>query len=502
MIILISSGCADKSTNNTESNYNDSVVTVVPVNNTTQISEPIKDSTPVSEPVNSTTPVNTTNQTSKVISLADASKGHSSGGGSSGGSSGGSGGSKSHTVRDFSTSLQVADVAGRGSEGVINDVGEAITYQLIVRNIGNTNLTDPEIHTYPETSPVLSSESLTSDGILNDDEIWTYTFSYVVTEKDLKEESYRFPMVSYIDFNLCDEEEDTVYASIGLTLDDYYNDYRIVIDSNKSSMGFSDDTLSYNVTVVNEGRFNLTDVPLSINIESETVVENLKVNVSTNSSSVAYSGIYTLSEDKRWENCKDVNYGSIDIVATSNGKSAACSVPMEFSYYKVNTGVKGEWNEDITLVFINNNTAVDPTYAQMEDLLRDEPQAEYLYELFNSGGFYESDATNFINAYSELVGYRCGMIDIKFDPILYEGEEIAFHAFMNVFNTTDSGLVYTDSSIYTYDEESNTLQFYSFQANVQEDSQITYNDFGNNETIGTYTIGNFVVTVDSFNTYW
>ena len=75
------------------------------------------------------------------------------------------------------------DTAGNG---VIDNAGEVIGYQVVVSNDGNVDLTGVSVSDSLTAagSPV---ESLTADGVLEVGETWTYTYSYTVTQSDIND---------------------------------------------------------------------------------------------------------------------------------------------------------------------------------------------------------------------------------------------------------------------------------------------------------------------------
>lgn len=87
------------------------------------------------------------------------------------------------------------------------------------------------------------------------------------------------------------------------------------------------------------------------------------------------------------------------------------------------------------IVLQNNKSAVDPTLLQVQQFAWEDKTNHITYgPNFMCGDFAEVFHKN-----AEKAGYRCGWVAIRFE------DDDEYHA-LNVFNTTDSGLVFVDSS--------------------------------------------------------
>ncbi|MGB9927756.1 MAG: beta strand repeat-containing protein, partial [Methanosarcina sp.] len=79
----------------------------------------------------------------------------------------------------------VIDVAGKGSSGTVTVAGDIITYEIAVINDGNINLTNVTVSDTIIENLKGPEESINQNGILEVDEIWTYTGNYTVTQDDI-----------------------------------------------------------------------------------------------------------------------------------------------------------------------------------------------------------------------------------------------------------------------------------------------------------------------------
>ena len=88
----------------------------------------------------------------------------------------------------ISAEKAVIDVGGKGPDGAVDSPGEVITYQIVVSNDGNLDLTGVEIEDplVQGANGTLSDpvESMNADGVLEVGEAWTYTATYQVDAKD------------------------------------------------------------------------------------------------------------------------------------------------------------------------------------------------------------------------------------------------------------------------------------------------------------------------------
>ena len=86
----------------------------------------------------------------------------------------------------YSIEKRITDIDGEGSESSVNEAGDVISYEIIVTNTGNMNLTGISVSD-PLIASNLSgpSESLTEDDILEKNENWTYTGTYTATQDDI-----------------------------------------------------------------------------------------------------------------------------------------------------------------------------------------------------------------------------------------------------------------------------------------------------------------------------
>ena len=89
----------------------------------------------------------------------------------------------------YSISKTVTDVGGDGPLGVVNEIGDTVTYQIVVANTGNMTLTgvgvsDPLLTSTHGTLGTVAESGLVNS-LLDVGETWTYVGSYVVPQVDL-----------------------------------------------------------------------------------------------------------------------------------------------------------------------------------------------------------------------------------------------------------------------------------------------------------------------------
>ena len=147
------------------------------------------------------------------------------------------------------------------STDIITSPGQIITYQIVVTNTGTTSLTNVvAAEDYPgDGAGNLSSpiESVSTNGILNVNETWTYTAEYTVTQADLNTGEDLVNIISVTDPEIprpvTDEVITEVEGSAELTIEKEVNIDEI------SAPGI----LTYTITVENTGTINLTNVVLT-----------------------------------------------------------------------------------------------------------------------------------------------------------------------------------------------------------------------------------------------
>ena len=85
----------------------------------------------------------------------------------------------------------VTDVGGDGPNGVVDEAGDVITYQIVIENTGNVTLDLVSIVDELEGAGVdigTVVESISTNGELDVGETWTYSFTETVSQEELDEE--------------------------------------------------------------------------------------------------------------------------------------------------------------------------------------------------------------------------------------------------------------------------------------------------------------------------
>ncbi|MDQ1252134.1 MAG: hypothetical protein QG646_1249 [Euryarchaeota archaeon] len=161
----------------------------------------------------------------------------------------------------------ITDVAGKGPAGTVTAAGDIITYQVKVSNVGNINLTNITVN---DSLINLAGPAgdVTSPGVLNPDETWTYTGNYTVTRNDINSNGTTknglIRNTVTVDCDELDPQNTAVQAPI-----ERNPSYSIF----KSAIGIDEkgdciineprDVIRYRIVVENEGNADLTNITVS-----------------------------------------------------------------------------------------------------------------------------------------------------------------------------------------------------------------------------------------------
>ncbi|AKB17558.1 hypothetical protein MSWHS_0695 [Methanosarcina sp. WWM596] len=164
----------------------------------------------------------------------------------------------------------VLDVAGRGPAAYVTDVGDVITYQVNVSNVGNVSMTSVNVSDtlINLTGP---NESLNIDSVLEMGETWTYTGNYTVTQQDINGYCAGNRTIKNVATVDCDEcvqltpKSDTAEVPIKATPGYMINKVAIDVggrgpDGYVTSVG---DVINYSVVIENTGNTYLTNVSVN-----------------------------------------------------------------------------------------------------------------------------------------------------------------------------------------------------------------------------------------------
>ena len=245
------------------------------------------------------------------------------------------------------------DVAGKGPAGNVTKAGDVITYNIQVRNVGNTDLTNVSV-----TDTLINltgpTESLIADGILKVLETWTYTGNYTVTQEDIDSNGGGDQLIentATVDCNELDPKSNTIEAPIGIPA--YVID-KVVLDvAGRGPLGHvskAGDLITYQIQVSNVGNVELTNISVAdplINLIGPAESVNADKILQT-SEIWTYSGNYTVTKEDISSN--GGGDGLIDNTVTVdcdelNPKSHTAEVPIEIPAYiidKIITDVSGK----------------------------------------------------------------------------------------------------------------------------------------------------------------
>ncbi|MGB9930140.1 MAG: DUF7507 domain-containing protein [Methanosarcina sp.] len=161
----------------------------------------------------------------------------------------------------------ITDVAQRGATGHIEKAGEIISYQVNVTNAGNIDLTNVNV-TDSLTSLSEPFESANENGILDVDEVWTYTGNYTVTQADINTNGGGNGLIentAIVSCNQLDAKSDS--AEVPLKEMPIYTIHKDIVDvagrgltGNVEKAG---EVIIYRVNVTNAGNVDLTNVTIS-----------------------------------------------------------------------------------------------------------------------------------------------------------------------------------------------------------------------------------------------
>ncbi|MEZ5335496.1 MAG: hypothetical protein R2741_09770 [Methanolobus sp.] len=188
------------------------------------------------------------------------------------------------------------DTAG---DGVINTAGEIIDYQIVVTNDGNADLSgvsvsDPLLEgTYGTlTGP---SESISSDGILEVGEMWTYTGSYTVQQSDINDNGGGDGDIDNTATVSSDDlPDETDSAEQPLSLSASYSIEKTITGADTAGDGVintAGEIIDYQIVVTNDGNADLSGVSVS-----DPLLEGTYGTLTGPSESISSDGILEVGE--------------------------------------------------------------------------------------------------------------------------------------------------------------------------------------------------------------
>lgn len=118
----------------------------------------------------------------------------------------------------FQATKRVVDVGGKGSDAGVDNPGETITYEIVIINTGNLNLTgvviDDPLLDGPNGAIGDPVESMNADGVFEVGEVWTYTGSYTVSAVDYYSISWRDGFAKTFIRNVASFETDEICTAV------------------------------------------------------------------------------------------------------------------------------------------------------------------------------------------------------------------------------------------------------------------------------------------------
>ncbi|MGB9928817.1 MAG: DUF7507 domain-containing protein, partial [Methanosarcina sp.] len=167
---------------------------------------------------------------------------------------------------------EVLDVAGKGPIGTVTQPGDKIQYQIIVKNTGKVDLTNPIVEDtlIDITGPI---ETSNTDGVLEIGETWTYSGEYIVTEQDITTNGNGDGYIentAIFDCNQLDPKSDSAQVLIKEKDQEEDEEEKPAYCISKSIIAVDEtgdciinepgDIIKYRVIVKNEGNVDLTGV--------------------------------------------------------------------------------------------------------------------------------------------------------------------------------------------------------------------------------------------------
>jgi uncharacterized repeat protein (TIGR01451 family) len=470
MAMMFGTGCIEKDVldNASEDRQKDDIMpTLIPFENST--SQDALDSTAAAN----TTENATTNNIKKVVSLEDARNTRITGSmGGSGGSSGNGGSHHNHGGSDSSEAddevIEVVEtaslvienkiigIAGKAIDSPVTS-GDIINYQINVTNTGNVNLTGVGVYDY--ISPKVSlemMESINANGVLEPSEIWSYIGNQSVSEQDVETNGGGdgfIENVAVVECSQCGNFSSRTCVPLEAL------SYVITVSGVDTSEDAATktatwgDNIKYQLNVANTGNKELTNIVVRGSISQFAVSYGDTDNDAILDAKEvwSYDSSYTVNREDSLagsiNNIVTVDCNELDSqVTNANTQTGALftshtvKIPADYADPEhagaVENGATGE-----PIVSINNNLAVDPTYAEVVAFIKADPTDLIMYQ---DGIYVCADYARDVHNNAEKAGYRCAWVGVDmWNNNIYYG-----HA-LNAFQTTDRGLIFVDCTSFT-----------------------------------------------------
>ena len=157
------------------------------------------------------------------------------------------------------------EVAKSADVTTVSAEGDEIVYTYSVYNLGNVSLTGVALVddaftpgvTGDDVSPTLTGGDTDNDGELDVDEVWTYSYTHVVTQAEINAGDDLVNVVTATS-NETDPETDDETVEI-----DYYSDMLLIKEADVDTVDAAGDQIVYTYTLTNRGNVSLTNVTLT-----------------------------------------------------------------------------------------------------------------------------------------------------------------------------------------------------------------------------------------------
>jgi uncharacterized repeat protein (TIGR01451 family) len=164
-------------------------------------------------------------------------------------------------------SKKVTNVANQGSTGKITKVGDVVSYQISVSNVGNIDLTNITLDDYLINLSEASGDNSPLK-VLSPGETWTYTGNYTATQMDIDSNGGGNGLIentATVDCDQLDPKSNT--AEVPITVMPSYTISKAVMDvAGQGPTGKATkagDVINYQISVSNVGNVDLTNITLS-----------------------------------------------------------------------------------------------------------------------------------------------------------------------------------------------------------------------------------------------
>ena len=383
---------------------------------------------------------------------------------------------------DNASSLTISktQIAGPSS---VNTVGQIITYSIIITNTGDAIITGiVPTETYPGSGAgtlSAATESISTNGVLDVGETWTYMATYTTTQADVDAALPLVNMISVVTIEVPGPTTDTETTSVSQS-----PNITVTKSATESSYSKVGDILNYTITVSNSGNVTIDNVVVSDTKADAGSLSYVSGDDGDNLLQVGeewiYSAIHTVTQS-------DLGAGSFVNVASVTGDDPEDN-PVSDDTPPVT--VSSDQSPNITVT----KSATESSYSKVGDVLN------YTITVSNSGNVTINNVVvSDTKADAGSLSYVSGDDG---DNLLQVGEEWIYSAIHTVTQSDlDAGSFVNVASVTGDDPEDNPVSddtppvtvIYNGVAN----STYAQNDF-NNTYINTSVSGNVLTNDEDF----